>query len=73
MVFACFCLAHLDRFFLLRLKSRGCLSPLKTAISSAAMPTHAEVIAQNPLEAPADFRTNAAGLSNLSIGCQYQW
>ena len=26
------------------------------------MPTHAEVIAQNPLEAPADFWTNAARL-----------
>lgn len=26
----------------------------------SAMPTHAEVIAQNPLEAPADFWTNAA-------------
>eukprot|EP00438_Fugacium_kawagutii_P008480 Skav210932 [mRNA] locus=scaffold713:46208:46704:+ [translate_table: standard] len=27
------------------------------------MPTHAEVIAQNPLEAPADFWTNAIGTS----------
>eukprot|EP00434_Breviolum_minutum_P034320 symbB.v1.2.030372.t1/scaffold3260.1/size60085/4 len=28
------------------------------------MPTHAEVIALNPLEAPADFRTNAFYVAN---------